>query len=74
MPVKEATCRDCANARLVRTASDNPVLAQCRLQPTDQHPHSPYTVCVASMPACPLFERCTDTKRPAASVNWRKAE
>lgn len=63
--------RQCAHAVLVRTAPHNPVLAQCRRQPTDQHPHSPYVVNVASSPACPFFSLCADVHRPVAIVDWR---
>lgn len=66
-----ATHRDCNNAILVCTAPENPVLAQCKRQPTHQHPKSPYVVNVASMPACPMFSKCKLANRPVTLVNWR---
>lgn len=67
------TCRDCIHAILVRTAIHNPVLAQCKLRPTSQHPHSNYVVNVASGPACPMFGKyyAPGTSRPVSMVNWR---
>lgn len=67
------TCRDCIHAILVRTEAHNPVLAQCKLRPTSQHPHSNYVVNVASAPACRMFGM-SDTpgvSRPVSMVNWR---
>lgn len=67
------TCRDCIHAILVRTEAHNPVLAQCKLRPTMQHPHSNYVVNVASAPACTMFGM-SDTpgiNRPVSMVNWR---
>lgn len=66
------TCRDCNHAILVRTEPNNPVLAQCKLRPTTQHPHSHYVVNVASAPACPMFAICRDPIRPVNLVNWRE--
>lgn len=66
-----ATCRDCNHAILVRTEPNNPVLAQCMLRPTTQHPHSHFVVNVASAPACPMFAMCRDSSRPVNLVNWR---
>ncbi len=66
------TCRECNHAILVRTQPDNPMLAQCKLRPTKQHPHSPYEVNVASAPACPMFAICRDSSRPVSKVNWRE--
>lgn len=74
MPVNKATCRDCANARLVRTAPENPVLAQCALRPERfAHPHSNLVVNVASTPACEMFRLAT-TKRQVDNVDWREQE
>ncbi len=67
------TCRDCAHAALVQTASENPVLAQCRMRPTSQHPNSPYMVFVASSPACASFSLFRPRRKPAL-VDWRKAK
>ena len=66
-----ATCRDCNHAILVRTEPNNPVLAQCKLRPTTQHPHSHLVVNVASALACPMFDMCRDSIRPVKLVNWR---
>ena len=66
-----ATCRDCNHAILVRTEPNNPVLAQCKLRPTTQHPHSHLVVNVASAPACHMFDMCRDSIRPVKLVNWR---
>ena len=67
------TCRDCIHSILVRTESNNPVLAQCKLRPTSQHPHSKYVVNVASAPACPMFGMSDKpgVSRPVSMVNWR---
>ena len=66
-----ATCRDCNHAILVRTEPNNPVLAQCKLRPTTQHPRSHLVVNLASAPACPMFDMCRDSIRPVKLVNWR---
>ena len=66
-----ATCRDCNHAILVRTDPNNPVLAQCKLQPTTHHPHRDRGVNVATAPACPKFDMWRDSIRPVKLVNWR---
>ena len=68
------TCYDCIHAILIRTATHNPVLAQCKLRPTSQHPHSNYVVNVASAPACPMFGKfdAPGVIRHVSIVNWRE--
>lgn len=66
------THAQCRHAVLVQAHNNDPVLAQCTLRPTDQHPHSPYEVEVASSPACPMFELCANQQRKIQHVDWAK--
>lgn len=61
-------CATCRHARLVSYSPHDPLLAECMLQPQQNHEGFPFTVMVANLQLC----KHHDWRHTAADIEYRQ--